>query len=67
MTTAEIKDCIRDIADTHAGDDESQHSLEDSLHKEFIQHVAEVGPPELAAMAKLVLTTSDMQFARWCA
>lgn len=52
------------------GDDEAAHSAEDGLRAEFIALVAEVGSPELAAMAAMareVLKTDDIDFCRWCA
>jgi len=49
------------------GDDEAAHSAEDGLRAEFIALVAEVGSPELAAMAREVLKTDDIDFCRWCA
>jgi hypothetical protein len=48
-------------------DDESAHYAEDTLRAEFITLVAEVGSPELAAMAREVLKTVDISFSRWCA
>ena len=48
-------------------DDEAAHSAEDGLRAEFIALVAEVGSPELAAMAREVLRTDDIEFARFCA
>ena len=47
-------------------DDEVAHSKEDDLHREFIQAVAESDHP-LAEVAKVVLTTEEIRFARWCA
>ena len=49
------------------GDDEAAHSAEDRLRAEFIALVAEVGSPELAAMAQEVLKTDEIDFSRWCA
>lgn len=49
------------------GDDEAAHSADDGLRAEFIALVAEVGSPELAAMAREVLKTDDMDFHKWCA
>lgn len=53
--------------DAMKGDDESAHAAEDEMRAEFIALVAEVGSPELAAMAREVLTTDEIQFCRWCA
>lgn len=49
------------------GDDESAHSAENGLRAEFIALVAEVGSPELAAMAREVLKTDNIEFCRWFA
>ena len=40
---------------------------EDRLYIQFVRHVADNGPPDLAEMARAILTTRDMKFARWCA
>ena len=68
MTTEEIESRIKNIRDI-AGDDESAHWLEDSLHLDFIKYVATLSEhlPELAAKAKLVASTEDIDFSRWCA
>lgn len=66
MTTEEIKARIASIA-ARSGDDESAHGAEDQLRADFLQYVSEVAPPSLAEKAKLVLSTSHIDFARWCA
>jgi hypothetical protein len=48
------------------GDDEAAHSMEDGLYREFITEVALSDHP-LAGVAKIVLTTQDIEFSRWCA
>lgn len=41
---------------------------EDNLRSDFIEHVQDnPTDPELSIKAKLVLSTSDIQFSRWCA
>ncbi len=68
MTTHEIKSRIKNIREI-ANDDESAHSAEDELHLDFIKYVATLSEhlPELAAKAKLVASTEDIRFCRWCA
>lgn len=53
--------------DAMKDDAESAHSAENGLRAEFIALVAEVGSPELAAMAREVLKTDEIEFGRWCA
>ena len=46
--------------------DEVAHGAEDQLYADFISYVAS-GGEGLAEKAKLILTTQDIKFARWCA
>ncbi len=64
MTLGEIKDAIDHIK-AIAGDDEAAHGEEDQLMCDFISHVASLEIPELSEKAKLVLTTKEIDFARW--
>ena len=66
MTRQEIEKAVQAIRDI-AGDDEAAHGKEDALYAAFVQHIAETAGRELAECAKLVLTTSEIRFARWCA
>jgi phosphosulfolactate phosphohydrolase-like enzyme len=67
MTIQEIQKRVDEIAAvTH--DDETAHGREDKLRADFIAHVrTNPNDPELSAKAALVLSTDDMNFARWCA
>ena len=47
-------------------DDEAAHSFEDGLREDVLMEIAE-GNPEGQEMAKEVLKTSEIIFARWCA
>ena len=49
------------------GDDEAAHSMEDDLMRDFIQYVADTATPSLAEKARVVLSTSEINFNRWCA
>jgi hypothetical protein len=49
-----------------ASDDESAHGLEDDLHQEVLQAIAD-GSNNAAELAKAALLTRDIDFARWCA
>lgn len=64
-----IEDVKKRVAEIEAmkGDDESAHNAEDALYASFIQHVADTADGELAEMAREVLKTADISFARWCA
>jgi hypothetical protein len=66
MTLEEIQKRI-DAIDAIADDDESAHSLEDQLYTDFINYVASINNESLAAKAKLVLSTQNIEFSRWCA
>lgn len=48
-----------------ADDDEAAHSKEDSLREYFISHLAE-RTDEIGDLAKLVLSTKEIRFGRWC-
>jgi hypothetical protein len=65
MTSEEIEEYIEHIK-KNVNDDEVQHCLEDELRAGFIEYVASLGG-ELGEKAKLVLSTNELDFARWCA
>jgi hypothetical protein len=67
MTIEQIEARVKEVSDC-ANDSEHAHRLEDSLHLDFINYVATLSEqPELAAKAKLVASTDNMQFSRWYA
>ena len=66
MTTKEIQDAIDHIK-AIAGDDEAAHSEEDALYGQFVKYIADGGLDGIQKKARLILTTSDIRFARWCA
>ena len=56
------------------GDDEAAHGQEDDLYQDFVKMVAEIPTGShgavllvLSKIAKEVLKTQDIDFARWCA
>lgn len=49
-----------------ANDDEIAHHLEDGLREQFIKYVA-MREDDLGEKARIVLSTNDIKFARWCA
>lgn len=65
MTTDQIKERIKYI-EAIKSDDEVAHGAEDDLYRDFIAYVAS-GGEDLVEKAKLVLSTQDIKFARWCA
>jgi hypothetical protein len=67
MTLEEIKLKIQEI-NAMIDDDEMAHHNEDFLYKSFIKYISE-NPNDsiLAEKAKLILTTQDIDFSRWCA
>lgn len=67
MTFNEIEREIQQIREA-AGDSEVAHGLEDKLRERFIRHVASLDKKsDLASKAKLILTTQEIDFDRWCA
>ena len=66
MNIEYIKNQIKKIVEAD-GDDELQHVLEDKLQLDFIRFVAEEGEEPFKTIAKEVLKTEDIDFARWCA
>jgi hypothetical protein len=66
MTLEEIKARVDAIAKlTH--DDEQAHCKEDSLRGDFLEWLAQTASDDIAERARLILTTDDMDFARWYA
>lgn len=65
MTKEEIEESIALINEIR-GDDEMAHGKEDALHLDFIGYVAK-RKDSLGTKARLILTTEDIDFARWCA
>ncbi|MDP1698360.1 MAG: hypothetical protein Q8L45_11355 [Xanthomonadaceae bacterium] len=65
----DLKYIKQDVAKIEAmkGDYEMAHLAEIDLRAGFIALVAEVGSPELAAMAREVLKTDEIDFTRSCA
>jgi hypothetical protein len=64
-----IEDAV-DAIRASSEDDEAAHGLEDGLRRDFIRSLAagEHGASvELQQLAKLVLSTEQIRFARWCA
>ena len=66
-----LEDAIKLVAqiDKMKDDDEAAHSEEDSLRAWFIESCA-MGlytKKEMIEVGKVVLSTKDLDFARWCA
>ena len=47
-------------------DNEMAHKAEDSLHIDFIKHIAKTGTKEQRKMAREILKVDKMDFSRWC-
>jgi hypothetical protein len=67
LTIAQAKrqvDLIRELAD----DDEVAHAREDDLREVFIAGLADgrYSKREATAIARVVMETEDINFARWC-
>ena len=66
MTKKEIVRMIQEIQDMANDDAESAHILEDNLREDFIKYIAK-RKDCLGKKARLILTTNNIDFARWCA
>lgn len=66
MKTNTVKRRIRDIRKYRAQDDVA-HEMEDNLYREVLRSIAEGTAEDPKEMARLALTTDDIQFARWTA
>lgn len=64
MTKQDIEDSLANIRKSSYSD-ETAHIMEDELYMRFVKHVADTAGGELAECAKLVLTTENIDFARW--
>ena len=49
------------------GDDESAHGAEDDLYADVLQSIADGTCEDPKAVARIVLQTKALTFARWCA
>ena len=66
MKIKEIEDFIEKIKCSARDDDESAHSMEDDLREGFIEYIA-TRKDSLGDKARLILTTNEIEFERWCA
>lgn len=67
LTTQDIRDRIaRIITAADRGDDESAHSMEDTLHQDVLAAIA-ANAPDSGALAYEALKTQQLDFNRWCA
>ena len=63
MTKNEISQRLIEICNVAVyGDDERATNLEKKLRSDFIKHVAEISKPYLSELAKMVLSSSDINF-----
>ena len=61
-------DYIIDVIKNNQDDDEVAHSIEDDLREWFIEYVRDNSSDiYLSDAAALVLSTNNIEFARWCA
>jgi hypothetical protein len=66
MTTEEIKKRIKRIRSMKKNP-EIAHAADDQLRADFIEYVSTLPDKDLAAKAKLVMSTDKIGFARWYA
>ena len=61
-------DHVIDVIKNNQFDDEVAHSIEDDLREWFIEYVRDNSSDiYLSDAAALVLSTNNIEFARWCA
>jgi hypothetical protein len=65
MTVDDAKDAIEEIRGL-IDDDERAHAAEDDLRERVLKHIAR-GGADAQRLAQIALSTSKMDFARWCA
>ena len=58
-----------EVIKTTIDDPEAAHELEDSLHEEVLEGIADgsVWAEDAADVASAALETKDLEFSRWCA
>lgn len=67
MTPTEARRRVAEIKAV-AGDDEVAHSQEDKLRADVLRHIEAHSSDSWAReLCKIALSTSDIDFARWCA
>ena len=66
MDLKHIQKIIKQIKN-QAGDDEGAHSLEDDLYHNFIEWLSQTRKDDIGIMAKEIIKTEKIDFARWCA
>ena len=66
MTIEEFEMRVKEI-DQSRGDSEGAHDLEDCLYTDFVKYIAKTGDKEQCRMAKAILETKKIKFARWTA
>lgn len=67
MTLTEAKKRVKFIEEVQC-DCEAAHGYEDQLYLDFIEDVAtNINNGDIAEIAKEILKTKQLEFARWCA
>ena len=65
MTPEEAQERVESIRSIR-GDDEAAHSAEDRFRADVLEAIAN-GSPHAVELARIALTTGEIDFARWCA
>lgn len=66
MTVEEVKARVAEI-EAVKSDDEGAHSMEDELHQDVLQAIADGTADDPAGCAREALKTHEIDFCRWCA
>ncbi|WPO70209.1 hypothetical protein [Streptomyces sp. KN37] len=66
MDVSHVEDRVKEIANV-AADDERAHGLEDDLHCDVLEVIAETSrDPHARALAAAAIKTAKIEFERWC-
>ncbi len=68
MTRKEVELIIDEVRYfARLGDAEAAHATEDALRRDFIKWVSEGEATNAQEIARMILSTDDIDFPRWCA
>jgi len=68
MKTADAKQLLEELRAIAAeGDSEAAHSLEDHIRGAVLEAIADGSAEDARALARVALSTADIEFERWMA
>lgn len=66
MLTDHVKQKVAEIIEVR-DDYEKAHGLEDQLYEDFVQYICDTGTTDQRSLARVVLSTKDIDFPRYTA